>query len=86
MEKVTIYAVYDKKAERYDTPFFAMNDLFAERRFVMSIEDNKSIISRFKNDFQLVRLGFFNVLDGVMEQDMQVVREGVQINKGDDSV
>lgn len=61
--------MYDKKSERYDTPFFSIDDVNAKRKFVMAIHDKKTLISQFKDDFELVKLGSFNVIQGQLVTD-----------------
>lgn len=86
METISLYSMYDKKSERFDTPFFSIDDVNAKRKFVMAIHDNKTLISQFKNDFQLHKLGTFNVLTGKLNdlQDEVIVLEGNQIVKPED--
>jgi hypothetical protein len=79
-EVLKLYSVYDKKGDRYDTPFFALNDLHAERRFVAGMQDNKTVFAQFKNDFELHCVGEFNVLSGLLDQKcIETVIEGKQV-------
>ena len=63
-EIVGMYAFYDTKSERYDTPFFCQNDLFAQRHYKMVTDRSETMLNTFQGDFDLNRLGFVNVLDG----------------------
>lgn len=86
MQLLKMYAVYDKKGKRFDTPFFVLDQVFAERKFIMAIENNDSQFNRFKNDFELHFLGVFDVNTGEFVADFSeksvVVLEGLQIDQG----
>lgn len=62
MNNLRSYAVYDKKAIMYDVPFFAKSDLFAKRKFIMDVQQRQrsSMLSSFKDDFELHFVGEFN--------------------------
>ena len=80
-EIIMAYAIYDNKGDRYDTPFFAFNDLFAERRFVIMSRDKNTPLGAFTKDFTLFRIGSFNVISGVLKEDKHLVIDGKQIGK-----
>jgi len=86
MEKIKLYAIYDLKAERFDTPFFAMSDLFAERRFHIMIQENKSMFKLFKNDFVLKKIGEFELESGYLSLDLKTIIEGIQIGDMDNEI
>lgn len=75
-----IYSIYDLKGEKYDVPFFAHSELFAKRRFLMMLKE-EGILSEFINDFNLVKIGKFNIIDGTLEEKQKIVLEGKQIRK-----
>lgn len=79
METISIYGIYDLKGQRYDTPFFAYNDLFAKRRFIMLAEKEGSVMYRFNRDFELHNLGTFNVTTGEIVPEKNTVIQGSQI-------
>lgn len=81
MQEVYLYSHYDKKGDRFDTPFFTANDMFAKRLFIMNIQDGKSIMSNFKEDFELFKVGKFNVITGELESCKEMIEEGKKINK-----
>lgn len=83
MEELGIYAIFDKKSERYDTPFFAVSDIFAERRFNLMINDQGTFINLYKDEFVLERVGTFNVISGSVEDMDKVIIEGKQISVKD---
>lgn len=70
---IGIYAIYDKKGERYDIPFFMSNDLFAKRRFIMMKDDKESPLSKWPEDFDLMFIALFNILSS------EIISEGVEI-------
>lgn len=64
MQILTMYTIFDHKGGRFDTPFFAYNDVMAERRFVMGLKDKNTVMGNFPTHFSLVKLGEFDVLTG----------------------
>lgn len=62
--KINVYCYYDKEAEAYDIPFFAMTDLNATRKFIIDVDQKGSVISRFTKEFVLYRLGTYDTHDG----------------------
>lgn len=61
--RAEMYAFYDKKAKRFDIPFFASSDLFAERHYLQILEQPGSFISTFPQDFDVYHLGTVNLQD-----------------------
>ena len=80
-EIVGMYAFYDTKSERYDTPFFCQNDLFAQRHYKMVTDRTDTMLNTFQTDFDLVRLGFVNVLDGSYTEAFGYVVSGQTVKK-----
>ena len=76
-----MYALFDQEGSRFDTPFYALNDIFAKRRFAMMVQQEDSPLHHFKNVFQLYCLGDFNVLTGEIQLDKYKVIEGLQITE-----
>lgn len=79
MNKLGCYSYYDKKAERFDTPFFTYSDLFAERHFINQVTKRDTILSHFKEDFHLERLGYVILETGKFIEDKRIILEGKQI-------
>lgn len=73
-----IYAFYDKKADRFDVPFFAHDDLSAKRHFYIVSEGN-DVIKNFLTDFDLYRIGIYDH-DGTMEMEKKLIQEGLDLN------
>lgn len=78
---IGLYSIYDVKGERYDTPFFSQSDLFAERKFIVNCRNNDSILSNFKNDFSLVKIGVFDYESGELVIDRKVIMEGKNVQE-----
>ena len=53
------YAIYDKKALSFATPFFAVNDEVAMRSFEDLVRDRRSVVSQHPEDFALHFVGRF---------------------------
>jgi hypothetical protein len=61
---LSMYSVYDKELNVFNTPFFARSDIEAKRTFIQAIEDPKSVINRFSDKFALYEVGMFIQADG----------------------
>jgi len=55
-----MYAFYDKKSDLYDTPFFAQDDLHAERHFQIVTQKQGTMLNTFITDFEVYLIGTFN--------------------------
>ena len=64
METLLMYTFKDKTSARFDTPFFCFDQSFAEKKFIMACNEKDSMIGQFKDDFELYKIGEFNVLTG----------------------
>jgi len=83
MKTLIMYAIFDNRAQRYDTPFFAFNDIMAERRFLMTVREKTSIFSHFTKDFDLVKLSSFDIETGKISisESQVTILYGSQIQK-----
>jgi hypothetical protein len=79
MQELGIYSIFDEKGERFDTPFCALSDLNAERHFQMMIQKNGSLVSTFKNDFSLHKVGSFDVISGEITRLEEHIIDGKSI-------
>jgi hypothetical protein len=75
-EILMIYGIFDKKSLTYDTPFFAVSDLFAERRFRLMCNEKPSVLNTWTEEFALVRLGKVNIITGAVEADFEDILDG----------
>lgn len=68
--KLEMFAIYDLKADSYQTPFFAVNSPVAERMFSAMKSDSTTMVYRFPEDFRLFRVGEFDMVTGVFTVSM----------------
>lgn len=64
-----VFAVFDKKAELHNMPFFMQTTGEALRAFMDLVRDDKTVLFRHPEDFKLVRLGTFDNKGGVFKMD-----------------
>lgn len=62
--KLEIYAIYDKKAEYFGTPFTMPNQAMAERIFIDQVNDKSMTIGKNPQDFSLFHLGNMDQVSG----------------------
>lgn len=55
-----VFTIRDQKAEIFNTPFFQKTHGEAERNFRTLVNDSKSTISQFPEDFDLYFLGEYD--------------------------
>lgn len=78
-----MYALYDKKAEIYDTPLFFLKDVQAQRWFYTLVQQQEGRFEHFKDDMELHKICKFNVNNGkLFDEKVTVVLEGRQIDLG----
>lgn len=65
MIKVTMFTIYDSKAETYSEPFGAQNSASATRSWTQAVNDGKCIYSKNPEDFTLFECGVFDCTTGV---------------------
>lgn len=61
-----IYSIRDAKAEYFTQPFFKKTHGEAERDFTQLVNDDKSSIAQFPEDFDLYYLGDYDTETGKM--------------------
>ncbi len=83
MENLGLYSVFDEKGGRYDTPFVAINDVNAVRHFQLMIKNNGTMVSTFKNDFTVQKVGVFNVLTGEINAEQTMLFAGKSLEQED---
>lgn len=75
------YAIYDKKALSFATPFFAVNDDVAMRSFEDLVRDRRSIVSQHPEDFALHLVGSFELESGRLSPSSEgsyLIEDGLQ--------
>lgn len=59
-----IFSILDVKAHLFGPPFYSRHTGEALRNFTELVNDDRSTVSKYPADFQLVQLGTFNDEDG----------------------
>lgn len=59
-----VFSVFDSKAQAYGVPFFAVNEGLAVRSFTDLVNDSRSTVNRYPDDFILYHVGQFDDSDG----------------------
>lgn len=62
--KLNIYAVFDIKAETYNTPVVILSDAVAIRQIRACMKDINSMFNQFPEDFALVKVAEFDQVTG----------------------
>lgn len=65
--KLQIYSIRDSKGEVFNTPFFQKTHGEAERNFRELVNDEKSMVSKYPEDFDLYHLGSYEDQSGKIE-------------------
>lgn len=76
-EQLKMYAIYDKKSKKYDQPFFAFNDIFAKRRYLIMQSEAKSPLAMWPEDFDLQRIGSVDMDSAELKNNNNVILTGV---------
>lgn len=75
-----MYSFYDIEANRYDTPFSCQNDLLARRHHQILCQQ-ENVLAMMPEKFNLVRIGFFHMRDGVFIAFPDVILLGKNYKK-----
>jgi hypothetical protein len=62
-----IFSLFDEKAQTYNTPQYLAHEGEALRMLLTTLDDNKSMVSKFPEDFSLYCLGTFDDNSGKFE-------------------
>lgn len=62
-----VYSIRDAKAEVFNTPFYQKTHGEAERNFRTLVNDGKSTVNQFPEDFDLYYLGQYDDNEGKFE-------------------
>lgn len=76
-----LYSFYDIKSKRYDTPFFCQNDMFSQRHYAMVTDREGTMLNKFKTEFNLHRLGWFDQESGLYHPDPKIIIDGEKLKK-----
>lgn len=78
-----MFAIYDKKAEIYDTPLFFLKEVQAHRWFYTLVQQAEGRFQHFKDDMELHKIAQFNVTTGkIKDTEPEKIMEGKQIILG----
>lgn len=66
VQNYKMYSVHDSKAEIFHPPFFKHSHGEAERELTTLVNDNKSTISQYPEDYNLYFVGEYNDQSGVI--------------------
>jgi len=58
--ELKLFSIRDQKGEIYNTPFFQKTHGEAERNFSQLVNDSKSTVSQFPEDFDLYFIGSYD--------------------------
>lgn len=61
-----IYTIYDKKACSHSSQFITINDATATRSFARLVNDNRSDVCQFADDFALYCVGELDINTGIV--------------------
>lgn len=81
MQIIHMYSAYDLDSGRYDTPFFTLDEVRAKRHFLMQMMDDKTMMNKFKDRFNLLRIGYFILNDGSFISDHKIILRGQDVDK-----
>jgi len=81
MPEVTLYSIFDSKAESFLQPFFAPTDAVALRWVRAAINDPQHDFHKYSADYTLFRVGSFSTKTGEVKS-MALVNLGCLIALG----
>lgn len=64
MVPLKLYSIYDSKAEQFSPPQVYHNDLLALRAFEGLVNDDKTLINSYPEDFSIYYVGSLGDTDG----------------------
>ena len=83
LQWLRIYAIYDKKGNKFDTPFLAHSDLFAKRRYMLMADEKGSPLSKWADEFELYLVAKFNIKTAKVVEEFDLVLEGASLTKNE---
>jgi len=67
-----VFSIFDSKSHLYGPPFYSRHTGEALRNFVELVNDDRSTVSKYPGDFQLVQLASFDDESGVFSPSTPV--------------
>lgn len=85
MQKLNMYSIKDNKAGDYQTPFFQGTDVHALRLFRAEVNraNDQNLIYLYPDEYELHRVGSFNLETGKVEPDSQRLATGSGVKNKD---
>lgn len=79
--RIGIYATRDSKTGEYNSPYFQPTDAAAIRLFRLEINraDTTNLLYNYPEDFELYRLGSFNLDAGEIRPELTLLAKGPQL-------
>lgn len=77
--EISAYVYYDREADAYDIPFYTFSDLNATRKFKIDSDKPGSIINKFTKEFDLYKIGRFDLHTGKATLEKKLIIEGNKI-------
>lgn len=75
--KLSIFSVYDSKANAFIPPFVLPNEAMAKRVFADCANDPNHNFCKWSNDFNLFMIGEFDDISGTIEATVKPVNLGL---------
>lgn len=81
--EMSVYAIFDSKAQAYLQPFFAVNNEVAKRTFEAATSDDKSTFGLFPGDYTLFKVAVWDNESGAIDkvQAYENLGTGLQMGK-----
>lgn len=73
------FAVHDKKAQAFITPFYLPNEMMASRTFMDCINDDSHQFSKHPEDYSLFLIGTFDMNSGEFVHELQIICNGTEV-------
>lgn len=82
MQKINIFAIFDKKAVSYLAPFYFPQKGQAIRAFEDSINDTNSVFNKHPEDYALYKLGEYDDQSGIIKSTQpEFIEEALNLKK-----
>lgn len=79
---MTIYAIRDLKANKFQQPWLAINDEVAIRQFKTLCQDKSTLFGNYPEDFDLMKLGQYHDDNGSIDSDVSSLVNGSSLIGG----
>lgn len=76
MYKMNLYSIFDRAAGTYNAPICCVSDSVAIRMLRETLCDASTILAKYPDDYQLVKIGEFLVENGQINPQLVVLVDG----------